>query len=80
MRCELYFLEFRHWEKTNSYVCVLLRHNIIMRGFLGLHHSVNEICAILEFYPAPNGSVVPTGCDNLSVSHSGVNQSKTPCP
>jgi len=42
---------------TNSYVRVLLRHNKIMLGFLSLrvHHGVNEICAVLGFYPASNG-------------------------
>jgi hypothetical protein len=41
----------------------------------GLRHSVNEICAILEFYAAQNGNLVPTFRDNLSVPYSRVKHS-----
>jgi hypothetical protein len=33
----------------------------------GFSRSVNEICALLGFYTAQNGSLLPTFRDNLSV-------------
>ena len=41
----------------------------------GLRHSVNEICAVLEFYAAQNGNLVPNFRDNLSVPYSRVKHS-----
>jgi len=34
----------------------------------GFTRSVNEVCALLGFYAAQNGSLLPTFRDNLSVS------------
>jgi hypothetical protein len=39
----------------------------------GFSRSANEICALLGFYAAQNGSLLPTFRDNLSVPSARVN-------
>jgi hypothetical protein len=42
----------------------------------GFHRGVNEMCALLRFYTAQNGSFLPTFRDKQSVPSSRVKQSK----
>jgi hypothetical protein len=47
-----------------------------MRVISDFRRDVGEICAVLGYYAALSGSVVPTFRDNLSVPSSTVNTSK----